>query len=188
MLTDEALDFTDQLPGETASEIGLDPLLDHFQALFFERRGRLTPERLVHHVGERRTAPKRQRSPQTLGSCLGLACRKSLPPVRRDLFEAIEVEVAGCDGKEIAARLPGDRGCAEDSPESRDVGVERVRRGRRWMLTPERIDQLVPRDGFGPREKEHGQQGPLLGTAECQPEARVTRLDRTENPVVHRAS
>ena len=35
MLADEALDFTYEFPGQPAAEVGLDPLLDQCQTLFF---------------------------------------------------------------------------------------------------------------------------------------------------------
>src|SRR4051794_4709458 len=40
VLADEALDLTDEFCGQPASKIGVDPLFNHFQPLFFERQGR----------------------------------------------------------------------------------------------------------------------------------------------------
>ena len=74
-------------------EIGLDPLLERDEAALFEPRDLALGEVVVCEVGQRRTAPQRQRLAQLLGRFprLCVAC------LLDQLLEPVHVELAGGD-------------------------------------------------------------------------------------------
>src|SRR5207245_5807703 len=82
-----------------------------------------------------------------LVACAGrVAVREPLPTFRRELFEALEVELALAYAEQVAGRPRYETFGAELLPQLRDVDLQRLRRGRRRFVRPELVDQTLARD------------------------------------------
>ena len=122
---DERLELGDHLRVPAELELGVDPPLERLQAELVEvhsRRG----DGLAGKVGERRSAPQRERVAQER---VGLA-RVGGARLVDELAETVEVELVRLDAQQVSRR-PGHYPVAELAPQSHDVVLERRERGRR---------------------------------------------------------
>ena len=83
------------------------------------------------------------------------------------------------------ARLDG--AFAERLAELRDVDLERGRRGRRRVFAPELVDQAFSRHDAAGVQREDGEKGALLPTADLDRPAAAPNLDGPEHAVIHTA-
>src|SRR6266511_4371486 len=73
-------------------------------------------------------------------------------------------------------------------PQCRDAVLKDLRRGLRWILSPELVDDHVTCQRFVPVQQEQGQDGALPAAAERDSTVAVERFERPEDAVVHRGS
>ena len=93
-------------------------------------------------------------------------CLVGLGRRREERLEAARVDLRGIDLELVACRASQKPVAAEQLAETRDVELH-DRRGGRWRpLAPERIDQLVGRDGLVRSQEQRRQEGALLAAAE----------------------
>ena len=98
--------------------------------------------RLVGEVGERRPAPQREGLAEDGRRCVGIASLEGSASLPCELLEALEVERSDLDPKDVPGPLGLDRLLAERLAETRHVALHEVRRGSRWALPPQPVDQL----------------------------------------------
>src|SRR5205807_1982075 len=95
---------------------------------------------LVLDVGERRPAPQRKRLPQRPP---GLA--RNL--IARELDEALELRGVGLrPSQHVAGTARLDRPLRKRAAQLRDVALDDLRGGGRWVLVPKQVDQAVAGD------------------------------------------
>ncbi len=176
MLGDERLELRHELRRAAGGEVCLDPLLDRRDALFLEPR---CLERKLA-IGERRTAPERQRLAQELGGLRGLA----LPRLRDELVEGADVDVA-LDEVARLARL--DRPVAERLAEARDIDLQGGRGCRGRLVPPELVDQPLCRDDASGVQSQEGEKGALLAAADGDRPSVAPDFEGTEQRVLHRS-
>ncbi len=107
---DERLELGDELGVAAQREVGVDALLDDDGSQLLESRDLRLRERLVDEVGQRRSAPERERLAQR---DLGGGCVAGLergPPLLRQAGEAVHVHVLRIELEDVAGRARGDDG------------------------------------------------------------------------------
>ena len=137
----------------TEVEVRGDTVLEHRNAELFEPADLGLRKRLVAEVGERAPTPQRQSTAENLGGATRVAGSQRFPPGGREIFEALEVELAPAQPQHIAgrpcyeqlARLPGPAGGFEPLPKSRHRHLQRVGAVRLPVFGPQRGDQPVAR-------------------------------------------
>ena len=174
VLGDERLQLRHELGRAAGREVGLDPLLDRRDVLLLEPGGL---ERELA-VAERVAAPETQRLAQQLGG----AWRLAAPRRGDELVEAPHVDVPL---DEVAGLARLDRTFSECLAEARDVDLQRRGRGRRRLVAPELVDQVLRRHDPTGVQGEHGEQGALLAAADRDRPSVDAHLERTEQGVVH---
>ena len=140
--------------------------------------------RVVGELLERPPPPERKRRPQDLRAPGG----RPVPPLRAQLLEAVEIELARLDPQLVAGRPRDERVLGQELAQLRDVAVQRRRRRRGRSSRPEQLHEPAGRNGLVPVHREREQQCPLL-----RPRRRARRpvddqLDRAENPELHSAN
>jgi hypothetical protein len=193
----------DQLAIASERQIRLHPLLERGQLELLQLRDRRLRERLVGEVRQRRTPPQPQRLAQNPRGLPGVPSRQRVAPVVNQRAEAIKIELARRDAKEVAMptshQCPVDRGVAIGSGSDGAVGTERLaqprdlrlqglRRSRRRSLAPQIVDQTVDGDDLASAQQQHSQQRPLLVAPQLERAITIANLERAENPIVHTLS
>ena len=112
-------------------------------------------ERLAGDVVERRPAPQRQ--------------RLARPPAGHEPLEARHVELVGREPQlvPVAARedVRAVAGRGQRLAQLRHVELHELRRGSRWRVAPEAVDQAIRRHRRAGVEREHRQQRARLARA-----------------------
>ena len=158
MLGDERLELAHELAMAAIREVRINRVLERAQPQLLQPPDRRRGERLVGDVGQRRPVPERE--------------RLASGAIRDEPLEAAHVEVVRRDAQLVAAPAREDlggvpvTGSVEQLAQPRNVLLEHLRRARRRLLAPQRLDQLVGRHGPVRVQREHGQQRALLGGAE----------------------
>ena len=156
----------------TCVEVGVDPRLQRCQPCFLEPRRLRLRERLKGEVGERLSAPERERAVRVA--------------VGDQACEAVDVELVGVDADDVARR-PGDDPVRPDPPPERvHVHLERARRACRRLFAPDPVDQAVGRDDVVRVEQELREQGARPRPAKRDRRTVVSdHLDRPEQAEFH---
>jgi hypothetical protein len=161
-----ALDEGGELPGHLVMaperEIRVDASLERDEPALLEARDLVLREVVVCEVGERRTAPQRERVTQHRGRVAGL----NVARVVDELLEAVGVERLGRKLQHVAARTRDKRVDADRLAQLRDVALERLRRRVRALLAPELLDQLLARDELVRVQQQDCEQFALPATAD----------------------
>ncbi len=145
-------------------------------------------ERLEGEVGERGPAPEPEGLPQKLRASVAISVPEGLNALGRELLEAEAVQLAGLDEKRVAARARRDAVRSEELPEPRDAHLERVLGRTRRFAAPERLDQLIRRDGLIGVDEQEREQHSLLLASELERPAVVLHLERTQDSEVRRCA
>ena len=102
-----------------------------------------------------------------------------------EALEAVEVELAGLDAKQVPRSTRQEAAFAEGLAHPRDLGVERMGGAAGRAFSPQSVDQLIARDRLVRAEKKESKQYALLRPTERELLAVFPRLDRAENPELH---
>ena len=158
-------------------DLGLDAILERRQPELVEPRDLPLEEALVREVGERRSAPERQRVAEG-GRALG---GRQRPRIVDEPLEAAGVDHARLRAERIPAGARLDRLLPERVPQTRD-GVLHDRFCRRRRPTrPEVVDQRVPRDHRARMQHQIGEHRTLPWTAERDAPFARANLQRAEH-------
>src|SRR6478609_1763203 len=177
MLRDEPFELGDELSARAELEVGVDPLLQGFQAELLEPADLALREALQLEVAERRAAPQRQRLAQRAGSPLRI-----LPPRLRDEpLEATEIELLGLDPEQVAGRLRDEHAGRKQLPKLRDEVLERGRRRLRALLTPELLDDAIARQHLASVDQQKREERPRSLASERDCALRADDLERSED-------
>lgn len=106
---DERIELSSQRPVPTARELRLDPGLERRDVHVAEAFARDAREGLVGEVGERVTAPERERVTAELGRSPRFAPLERIRALGGQALEAGEVELLAFDAEPVAGRLRLDR-------------------------------------------------------------------------------
>jgi hypothetical protein len=104
LLAHEALELRNELAVPAELHVRLNPVLERLQPTFFEVGDRALRKRLVGDFGERRACPQTERLAQS-GRRNG---RRLVPRLADERVEALAVQFAGLDPKEITGRTTDD--------------------------------------------------------------------------------
>jgi hypothetical protein len=166
-------------------QLGVDPLLDGEQPPLLEPFGLASGEPQVCEVGERGSAPERERGSQRSLRGLGVAARERLVPLFEQPLEPVRVKLAGVHLQDVSRRAAREAPVAEQLAQARDVVVQRVVDGRRRPLAPQAVDHPVARHHLVGPQHEHGQQRALLGSAQRELAAVPPHDQRTQDTEIH---
>ena len=186
-LSYERLELRDQLGVPPASQLRVDPVLDHRPPQLVEP-GRLPPEQtFVVGAVEGRAPPEGQCAAQGIGRRVDLARREGRPALRRLGLEATSIDLLVGHIEAVAARA-GDKRIAEGPEGAAQLGHERLERvgaARGHVLAPELVGQALGLDGLAsPNEKEQ-QERSLLRTPDGQVDVAINHLELAEHPEPH---
>jgi hypothetical protein len=163
-------------------EIGVDPVLERSRPELLEVRCG-TGYRLSREVGERRAAPE--------GQCAGQAFRRErwfgAARVVNEPQEAVEVELAVCNTKQVSGRL-GHEPLAELFAQAAEMVLERRKRRRGWFVAPDAGDESIDGHDAVRVEQEQREDRPPAFAAEWQHTLGVSYLQRAEDAELHRPS
>ena len=166
VLVNEPLELGRELGAVTERELRLEPRLERAQPELLESL-RVRLERFaVEQVAPGRPAPQRERDRQLAQCCVIVIVLSRRAGVRDESLEFVDVELAGLDAQQIAARLASQTVLAEELPQPVEVCVERLSGAPRWPLPPERINEVIARDDLVAVQQQHRQQRPLLSPPE----------------------
>jgi hypothetical protein len=131
---DQRLELADELAMPSVREIQVDHRFGGGEPQLLQAPDLGRGERLVRDVGQRRSAPERER-----------VARGALGD---QTLEAARVDVVGGDPQLVAAAARDDRRPGVEQPaQMRDVLLDHLRRRRRRVLAPQPFHQLVGGDG-----------------------------------------
>ena len=147
----------------TEREVRLDPVLERAEPLLLQPRDLRLGEVLIGEVGERGTAPHRERLPEPLCRRRGITGFERGPAVAQLQLEAVGVQLARGDVEDVSAALCAKRagagiGAVGERPAQLRHGVlERLPRCRRRRLPPELVDQALGGDELVAMQEEQSQ-------------------------------
>ena len=171
-------------------EIGVDPILERGGAQLLQTGDVRLRERLVAQVGERRASPEAEGIAQNVRGALRVTGSK--PASRRGdaLHEHIGVQLTRLDPEEVRVparleearrRVFGSALLPKRPSQARDVHLERLRRRRRRLGTPQPVDQDVLGDHLVRVQEQDGQERTWLLPAEIDVGAVARGYDRPED-------
>ncbi len=105
MLGHEFLQLNDELLMTAELEVGGDPFLLRRQAKLLETRDLGLREVLVPELGERRSAPERERRAESLGGRLGVTPSERTPALLHAGAEQVCVQPLGLDAEAVAVAM-----------------------------------------------------------------------------------
>src|ERR671923_201963 len=177
ILADERLELAHDLGVPARLEVGVDPLLEDGQPELLQAADLGLREGLERELAERRSAPEGERLAELRRPLVGRGRLRlggqGLRPGR--------IEPARVDTEQVSGRLRHENVRPEQLPQLGDEVLKGGRSRLRRVLTPERVDQAVGRDGAAGIDEEEREQGPLLRPAERQRFAVRAHLDRPED-------
>jgi hypothetical protein len=181
VLLDQPLQLAQRLLLAPRRELGVHRQLGRAQPQLVKPADLDPGERLVRDVGQRRTAPQRERlARQTVGGVAGGLLDETL--------EARDVNGVRGDPQLVAAPTGQDLGpvACQQATQLRHVQLHHLRSRRRRGVAPETTHEAVDRDRSVRLQGEHGQHRSLLGGTQRDRPVVDGRLDRPEQPHVHR--
>ena len=190
MLGRQHLELRDQPTVTADRELGLDALLDRRQAQLLEPLDVHTRKRLELQIGQRPPAP------QTLGLAerprrgIGITRLERPPPILDQILEAPQVELPGRNVQDVTRRprdqrRPTGAVRAERLAQARHVDLQRVARRRGRIVSPQLLDQPIPRhDPIGAQQQDREQRALLRSPQREPPAVRVDR-QRAKDAKVH---
>ncbi len=200
VLTDQRLQLADQVVVAARDEVGLDPRLGGADPQLVDA-GELRPDRAGrHHVGQDGPTPQRHGLVQEPCGRPGVAGLERAAALVDHAAEAVQVDLVGVDLDQVAGVAGEQRarlacrgvGLLDRAAQGGDVVLQRLPHGRRRLLAPHRVDQLVGGDHLVGVQQELGQQHAVLDAAELERPAEPARLERAEHqevdPLGHGAS
>jgi len=166
-----------------SSEVGVDADLERSRAKLLQALRLRSAVSVKRRAGEHRTVPQAQRLARSARGLFGIAGGKR---IRRLIYERLEdprVERRRAEIQPIAAAatLERDPVWCEHASEPRDVCLEAVANGRRWLLAPDIVDQAVVRHHLAGTKEKSSENGPLLATAELDLGFPCLGLERAED-------
>ncbi len=195
MLTNERLQFRDQLSGQAALEVGVEPQFDRLQPELLETGDLGLGERLVGELLERLAPPERQRLTEhersrrrvDVGECSTLGDHP-LEPDRVDLVVCHLDEVAGGPREQDRAIRALLAIWLERLAQSRHVDPQRVLLVDTAGVTPQLVEDLIGREHRVRRRQQQGEQGALSKRTEVDGIAVSQHLELAEYPILHPSS
>jgi hypothetical protein len=193
MAVHERLERADLLCVPAQGQLRLDELLGGGEPKPLQAADLSLSEGVIGEVGQRGTAPQRERFPEQLGGALRRAVRERAGALGEQALEARPVELVGADPDQVAAPLGDDQALGviaalKRLPQPRDVHLEALRRGGRRTLVPELVDQPIARHELVGVQEQDGQHRTLLAAGERQLLSLVADLERAEDAEVHSAA
>ena len=182
MPRDQRLELAHEPRVHAEQQVGVDAILDRGQVQFLEPPDLRPGERLRGELGERRAAPERERR-------LRVAAREEAARLPGPLLEAGQVEVAGVELEQVAARTRPDHVCLRQrAAQAGDVHLQRLRGVGGRRLRPEQLDQAAGGDDVVRVQEQERQQRPLLSASELDLACGPLDLERSEDPELHRTA
>ena len=130
MVAYESLQLGYQLVAAAELQVGVDPVLERQESALFQLLCLARPERLVEDVHQRWAPPQRERGPKRIGGLSCSSANQRLVAAAVEALEAVEVELAGLDPKQVARRSASPAGLRRASCASARPGCRAY--GRRW--------------------------------------------------------
>ena len=182
VLTHERFELPDHVAVQPELELGVDALADHDEAQLLESPNLGLCEVVEGKLGERRTAPERERCGQALPPLLGRESTR----IRQCLLEPARIDLLGGRVQHVAGRTGLEDVGPERTTEPSDGVLERRRRRSRRLLTPEEVDQSLRRDDAPGLQQEDREKRALLGAPERDVPGLGRDLERAKYPELER--
>ncbi len=162
VLRGRCLDVRRDLRVPAQGQIRLEPVLQRLHPALLEAR-RLEPDQVrVAASRERWPAPEGQGRAQELARRRDVSARQPGARLGGQPLEPARVDVVGGDAEDVAGRAGVQHAVAERRPESRNDGLDGVRRVPGGSPLPDRLHQHVGRDDGSGAGREARQQRPLV--------------------------
>ena len=170
-----------------ALELDLDALLDRGDPQLGQTGNDRHRELLVRELGERVAAPQRVGFGQHRDSFGMIACAQSGAAAAHEVLETVHVDVivGNLEGVAAAPRRE-QRRIGKGPSQLRHQRLQAVAHACRWILAPQRVDELLGGDDSTRLQRQQGQQGAQLRP--CDDDVRsvvVAHFELTEEPHPH---
>src|SRR5581483_472602 len=103
-------------------------------------------------------------------------------------LEHASVDGVGVDTKAVSGADGLERLGSQALPDLRDVSLQRLAGGTRWVAAPQLLDEVVRRHDLVRMQEEDREQLPLLPAADRDGAVGVVHLEWTENRELHRCT
>ena len=179
----QRLELRDEPVAVAEREVGRDAVGQRRQPQIVQPRRGGRGEAVVDEVGERRSAPQRQRLAQQLAGARVVAAGAGGAAVGDQALEALRVDL---HVEPVAAGRGRDEPAVAERPaQPRDERLQGVHLVGREVLLPQRVDQLAGRDRAPGLEREAGQQRAQAAAADGDGAPVELHLERPEHADDH---
>ena len=177
--------LTDGLTVPAQGKVGFDPSLRGEQPQLLEA-GRQAPAWVsIGKVGERLTPPQVQGLTEKLRGRPRVPVAEGSGPGIDQPLESVRVDRTGIQTEAVAGRFGDDDLGSEPSSQLRNVTLEGPLRGRRWILSPQRLEQRHGGHRGADVHRQHGHDRTLLRRFDHHRRSTLVDLDRAEDPHPH---
>src|SRR6266550_3710077 len=176
MRMDEGFELRHEIVVVAERKLEIDPSLGRDEAELVEPFDLVLGELVVGEIGKRRPAPKRKRLAQLRRSRNTLE-RSSLV---KELLEVAAVSVVRRNIQSIAGPDRVQRLLPELLAQARDVSLQRLGRGFRWLAIPQLLDQQVTGNSLSAVQEQNREEFALLTTAQRDIAAAFEDLERPQ--------
>ena len=150
-------------------------------------------ERLIGHLGQRRSPPQRQPLAQHPGRSRRPARLQQPVTLGGQRGKTGRIQVPGADHQPVAGGLahqhprrgPGRAVRLQRPPQIRHIRLQRGGRLRRRLLSPQLLDQPIQRHHMVSVDQQDREQHTLLGASQLDPALPVLGLERSQQPELH---
>jgi hypothetical protein len=185
VLGHEGLELGHRLAVAPEREVGVEAELERRETDLLEPDDRGLREALVGDVGERRTAPQRQRLAEPRRGLGRHAAGEQAPSLVHEPLEAVEVEFVRPDPHDVPRRARRQHVLRERLAQPRHVDPQRRGGTLRRLVPPQFVDQPLRGDDLVGMQQEHREQRPGPATAKRHGTAVDAHLERPQDPELH---
>ena len=193
VLGDKRFQLADELLVAAEREVGVDAIGERGEANFLESCDLCLCKGVEREIGERGSAPERERFEQRPSRQPRTPCAQSASALLNEPLKSFGVELVRLHPEEVAGG-PRDQKAllvASGAPTSQrlaqlgDVDLDDLHGCRRRVTVPELVDQTINRDDLVSVEQQDGQQRSLLDATQGNLAPLRPDLNRPEDPKLH---
>jgi hypothetical protein len=190
MRGDERFELADRCVMAPEPQLEAESLLERREPELGEAVDLRRRELLVRKLRERVASPQRPRLYEEVDRRCRVTCRLGGACIDDELLETVHVDGLPWKLERVARAARRDqRRRSQRTAQLRHEALDPVARGRRCVVAPQRLDEVVGGHGTAHVEREHGQERAQLAAADGQVGAGiVTHLEISEQPDVHEST
>ena len=189
MVTNELLQLANKGGVPAEREVRLDPLLERREANLLQSLDRRVRERLVHQVGERRSAPKGECLAEEVRGPFRVLLSQRLRRVSGHTLEHRQVKLVGSKPNRVAGRARLDsRRRPEQLPQVGDLPLHLLQRRCGSSPGVELVCEAIDGDDAVRVQEQYRERRPLLRAAKLERAALADDLEWPQDPELEQSA